>query len=76
MHHHSGGGHDFEMYKLTSDKPLAPKGRKPRDNEAYYYEQDGKLVAVNGIMEKMYEFRSGQKILAQGVAINGNEASQ
>ena len=36
-----------KAYKVTSEMPFAPKGRKPRDNEASYRLVKGKLFIRN-----------------------------
>lgn len=61
-HQYAGGGRDFEMYIMKSTAPLAPKGRQPRETEAYYYAKDDKLIVVNASIEKVYEVKAGKKV--------------
>lgn len=59
------GSRDYHVIVATSPYQFAPKGRKPRENEALVAMKNGEIISINCNVRSLYKFISGQKILSE-----------
>lgn len=64
-HVYGHGSKDYHVIVAVSHMPFAPKGRKPRDNEAFVTKINGRIASKNCTVRSLYKLISGQKIQSE-----------
>ncbi len=62
-HTYGNGSKDYHVLVATAQTPFAPKGRKPREHEAFVTKtKGGEIVHGNCNLRSVYKIVSGKKI--------------